>query len=304
MIPVLLTAALLAAIAMAQLVGGPAWLPSWMGNLMRRVDADPLFLLRLIAGCEIALSMLLLALRHNMKRSRGFPSACAGVVAFIALAQCSSVLTQATRPGAGLGDLLIPLTTLIVAVLLTWRLGSVAVIAREPKRGPSIERIISTAVVCLLIGLTITGRVPVGNSSVAAPMRVVELDTASWSERTIPESGLGLHLPQLTALTLEGKSIIVFYDPRCGRCHELFAEYFNKPRAERIIAVKVPPARDAVLVESDQPQEIDCPDCIKLDLPAGPAWLLTPPVVAVVEDGRINCVAERDYEACLGAPTP
>ena len=100
------------------------------------------------------------------------------------------------------------------------------------------------------------------------------------------------HLPKLVAAIGNGNAWIVFYNPRCGHCHDLFRTHFAQPSDIPIYAIEVPPSPDAELLESDQPEAIDCPSCQHEMLPLGRGWLVTPPTVVRVEHGIVRCVAE------------
>ncbi|MCH2161746.1 MAG: hypothetical protein MK085_07715, partial [Phycisphaerales bacterium] len=52
--------------------------------------------------------------------------------------------------------------------------------------------------------------------------------------------------------------------------------------------------------------DINCPDCTMLNLPRGPMWLITTPVLFTTDGGVVTCVStasEADPERCLSAIT-
>lgn len=293
------TAALLITCAGALLLRGVDRLPLWIANFSARAEWDAGIVTRLLAAALIGSAAALLLLRRRPVTVHWLGRIGCGGVGFVALAELSALLSNAAPRVGGLAPVLSNATLLAVAAAL--------LIVREqlserpePQRRPlGAGAVVTRLIVALGLGLAIAGQSPMPASPNPSGLIAAELDTANWTGKTIPGSGLGALTPELTALTLEGRSIVVLYNERCGRCHQLFSETLSG-RGLRVIAVRVPPATGAVLAETDQPEEIDCPDCPRLTLPEGPAWLITPPVVLVVEDGRITCVAERDYEACLG----
>ena len=126
----------------------------------------------------------------------------------------------------------------------------------------------------------------------------VVFNPEEWVGHTIPETGLGRHLPKLTPATLEGTKWIVFYQATCGRCHEVFRAYFGGPQHDEVVAVAVPPPPDAPAAHSDQPTEIECEECLRLALPEGKRWIITTPTIVKVESGKVTCVTSSDYDRC------
>ncbi len=129
----------------------------------------------------------------------------------------------------------------------------------------------------------------------------IVLNTEEWIGKTIPETGLGRFVPELTAATLEGTKWIVFYQPSCGRCHEIFRVYFKGPQHQETIALIVPRQPDVEEAVSDQPADVECEECIRLALPEGKRWILTTPTILKVENGRITCATSSDYTRCRRA---
>lgn len=296
------TAALLATLGVLQWQGGTAWLPSWLGNLGGRFDLDAVQSLRIVVGLEWTAAALVLLLRG----SRGITTAwIAGLaVAFVALAELGA-LNAPGAAGGGAGALLLPALALLSGILV--------VVLATRARAPDAPRQALTTVAMLGIAsftvcLAIAARLPIEHTAKTEAfanqgLEAVDLAFEGWNGRTFADAGVARHLPLLTPETLEGDSIVVFYNPNCSHCHEVFDRWLAKGRPEKVIAVLVPPADGAVEAQGDgEVGDIHCPDCIRLSLPQGPAWLITTPSVAVVKDGVVRCTADKDFTACLGAP--
>jgi hypothetical protein len=165
-----------------------------------------------------------------------------------------------------------------------------------------------TAIVAFTVAMGIATRLPVENTVkteafASQGLKAIDLAFESWKGRTFADAGVARHLPRLTAETLEGDVIVVFYNPKCGQCHEVFDRWLAAGRSEKIIAVMVPAAEGSTEAAGDGDiGDITCPTCVRLELPKGPTWLITTPSVAVLKDGVIRCTADKDFTACLGAP--
>jgi hypothetical protein len=165
-----------------------------------------------------------------------------------------------------------------------------------------------TAIVAFTVAMGIATRLPVENTVkteafASQGLKAIDLAFESWKGRTFADAGVARHLPRLTAETLEGDVIVVFYNPKCGQCHEVFDRWLAAGRSEKIIAVMVPAAEGSTEAAGDgDSEDITCPTCVRLELPKGPTWLITTPSVAVLKDGVIRCTADKDFTACLGAP--
>ncbi|MDZ4830773.1 MAG: hypothetical protein SGJ09_11325 [Phycisphaerae bacterium] len=124
----------------------------------------------------------------------------------------------------------------------------------------------------------------------------VDLGINTWEGMQILDTGIFAHLPQLeTVLAAVPRGMVtylVFYSPRCGMCHRLFEEHWSGHVNARVIAVKIPQSADDSLLPTDQPEEVNCPECLRMSLPAGPLWVVIPPTVVRIEDGVVSCANE------------
>ena len=309
-------AAILGWIMLSWLSDGTSALPNWMVQLGGRAGLDDIGTMRIAIGAmgSLALGALLLGSRPRLGPAIGRVSG--GAISFAAIASLSAAIAVPLRDGVAAPPLAPGLWALaagFAVYLLADRAGARAAARRAADaaagRAPRAHSPAWTAMLILaslVAAFATASRVEVvrsvaGKASALAPGTYVELDYTTWAGRTIPDTGLARLNPMLTALTLEGRSAVVLYDPRCGSCHTLFNEYFAQPREdERVIAVRVPPDPGANLLASDQPDDVDCPHCTFIDLPPGKPYLVARPTLLVVEEGRVRCATEKDFSGCLG----
>jgi len=297
----LAVACLLTGSAILQWNGGTSWLPTWLGNLGLRFGLDGVDSLRVLIGLELTGAALCLLLR-----SAGARVAWVSVLlgAFVALAELAALNAPgAVAAGSGAWPMLMPAIVLAVSVL--FMVAKPAPVAGVRQSGIAT---VVTAIVAFTVAMGIATRLPVENTVkteafASQGLKAIDLAFESWKGRTFADAGVARHLPRLTAETLEGDVIVVFYNPKCGQCHEVFDRWLAAGRSEKIIAVMVPAAEGSTEAAGDGDiGDITCPTCVRLELPKGPTWLITTPSVAVLKDGVIRCTADKDFTACLGAP--
>ena len=288
---------LLLVLVVLEIRGGVAALPAWLDGLGARFDLSDEALMRGLVGVQIGLGLATLLFG---RWSRTLAAATLSLLAFAAIAELSALLGRDVESWR----FLVPAVLLAIC-------GAVlpGVLRSARPTGPS-GSIAWRALGLLAVATTafaVAARVPVAPRSAPEPGsfsgEVVELGPETWAGQTIPATGLSQHVPMLTPLTLEGRTAVVLYNPRCGSCHDLFDEWFADGAPFRVVAVEVPPEAGALLLESDLPADVACPGCERLELRTGPLWLIQPPVVAAVEDGVVTCVAVRpeEVESCLGS---
>ena len=132
-----------------------------------------------------------------------------------------------------------------------------------------------------------------------ARANAIDLDLKPYIGRAVADTPIATYLPRIAAEIGQMTTFIVFYNPHCDACHNLFEAYFSQPRLERVIAVEIPPAADAILVDVDHHGPIECPACEFEALAPGPLWLVAPPMTVKIESGVITCVADRFGGDCL-----
>lgn len=309
-------AAILGLIMLSWLSDGTSALPAWMAQLGSRAGLDDVGTMRVAIGMIGSLALMALLLGSRPRLGPAIGRMIGGAISFAAIASLSAAIAVPLRDGVAAPPLA-PGAWALAAGFAVYlladragaraaaRLAADAAAGRTPRmRSPAWTAMLMLA--SLVAAFATASRVDVvrsvaGKASALAPGSYVELDYTTWAGRTIPDTGLARLNPMLTALTLEGRSAVVLYDPRCGTCHTLFNEYFLDPReGEKVIAVRVPPNPDADLLPSDQSDEVNCPHCTFIDLPAGKSYLIGRPTLLVVEDGRVTCATEKDFSGCLG----
>ncbi len=280
-----------AAIAVAMRQGEA--LPVWILGSLARTGLSPEFSVRLVAGLCAALAGTLAALGA---RARMPAIIAAGVLVFSGIADGSASLSLGT-------GLVRPLVQAIVGLLFLVALSSSRP-SGERLRHPGLAGM-GVAMSCL-IGAGIAANIEVGGVDTSVLARdadgryvVHDFTPADWTGQTLEETGLLDHLPQLRGLVRDQPTMIAFYRPNCGACHDLFDGYFGERLPARVVAVRVPPAEGVELAESDLPEDVICADCVRLAFPAGPVWLIQTPVVVTVVDDRVTCVSADDFDRCV-----
>jgi len=283
--------------AIYHLAGGEASMPLWIWKLAQRAELPPFASVRMLAGLEMTVALIVLCCGRLAAR---------GALTALVIIAFGSVAEVSARWGGASGVIGYagPLAALVISGTLLAsreRWWPQPIGAASPSIGVGS---VLAGLGLLTLSLGAAARLPVAD----VPRRDVAFVDSSgvlfprpneWVGKTLPESGLAAHLPQLTAETIEGQHIVVFYSPRCGRCHDLFRDYFGSGPNPAVIAVNAPLPPDLELLESDQPNEIECPGCRRLTMPVGPVYFQHTPLVVVVMDGRITCVEWRDPERCL-----
>lgn len=292
--------AVLAGLQMAD--GSTEALPVWLNGIAVRSGWSPLVVLRALLGAELLAAGLMLVV-GRWARVIAIGSMLAAC--FSAIASISAAPEQ--RGVIALNAIVFVVSAVLLATLLRGRRATTV----DSAGGLSVQWQIIAALAIAVIAAIVAAQLPIRVVDPSGPsMRVkrppdaIDLNFAKFVEKPLTESGVQKLLPALTAATLEGRHIVVFYNPACGVCHDLFREHFAGPLATPVIAVLVPAPADLRHAESDQPDDIDCPDCERMALREGPTYLVTPPTLVVVEDGIITCVAVRGPGDCLaGGPT-
>ena len=191
-------------------------------------------------------------------------------------------------------------------------------VSPEP-RGLSVAWRIGAAVVALGGGLAIAAPEASSRPAPAPPapdpsqipapsptgeVASIDLDVAAWTGRSLAETAIAPHLPDLAGSVADEPVFLVLYSGRCGTCHDLFRDQFAGELPRRVLAIEIPPASDAILAPGDGlEREIECPGCERLSLPAGPRWLVRPPTVVRVDEGVVTCVDDASSGSCF-AVTP
>ena len=293
-------AALLACVAIEVARGGDS-LPNWLANASVKTGLGPDRALRVLIALQATAAIMAMA---SGALWRPVAWLTGGALAFSGLAELSAIVNAPGNAVVPLGTWGAPVAGLAIGSAILWALS-------RPAPAPAAARRIGAwtvlgTIALLTAALAASARLPLHersrSSTGADGVETIVLNPDEWIGRTAAEAGIARHVPQLTALTLEGTKWVVFYSPRCGRCHDVFNVYFKGDNKGEVIAVEVPPATGEKLLESDQPGEVECANCERLSLPAGPRWVLTPPTIVRFEEGKVACVTWSDYTRCRHDP--
>lgn len=286
------------ALAVMHLRGGEQSLPIWIWKLAIRLDLDGITAVRLVAAFYAAIA-LVIALGPRLARPASMLAAL--LMALSAVAEVSALVSMGADPSA----YAMPVAAFAAAGVLAG-----AISRLSPRATAAPVRLAPGTVLgplaALLLTLGAAARLPVADRPRAVPSswasaqeQVLFRDLDRLVGRTLPESGLSRYQPLLTALTIEGRHLIVFYNPRCGDCQELFDLAFASGSHPEVVAVEVPPPAGVLVSEGDPPRQPECPDCVRTTLQPGPQYFVKLPVVMTVENGRIRCASHDSPERCI-----
>ena len=292
------------------IAGGATRLPFWLGTAGQRLGLNEIRTTQMAIGFLLASAATLAFAGTRARAGLAIARTLLVIFAFVSVA---TIASEFARPASGslLTALAWPVAAAAAALLLHRVADGVGKGTTVPFRSPGLMLV--ALIVLWTASLAVASRVPI-EASDRPPLKNVTsddsivLDPVSWQGRTLPDTPLSRILPLLTPLTLEGDSVIVLYNPSCGHCRELFEKHFATadPR-RRVIAVEVPPPPGVIAAPGDGLGPVPCEDCERLELPAGKTYLLKPPTIAVMRDGRVICATDNDHDTCLAllaAPSP
>ena len=298
---------LLLFIAISQIrIGGNA-LPIWISTLSLKNDVNPTGVLKAMIAIELCLATIFYFYGSKVRR---LAQACVAIMAFVALAECSagfkrgesaSIATSAT----------VALISIVFLVLISGKNSQTRDdAARNARPGASGLGIFACIVVCLS-GIAIplnTSLAPrtISDGAImardlpteAGGSRIIEMNPMQWVGRSILETPIGQFTPDAVG-QLGENGILILYNPRCGTCHDMFDIHFSEGADRPIVAIDVPPTEEAVLLESEYDDQVDCASCVFMSLPKGPLWLVSVPFVMTVENGVVTCVSKDGPGECL-----
>ncbi len=308
----ILVPALLIVTAIAWIQGGTIWMPTWMSNLGRRVDLTEVATARLAIGILFAVAVSISLLSARQRLGPFIARTSLVLFAFCSVATIASVMA-ASPTSAGLAPIIVPGLGLVISLLLYFGIDRMKdAHSADPStaspptatRGTIWVGAAFLAVWVLAIGTA--ARIPIADNAGTrqAGDSSILLDPVLWQGKVLPDTGLSRLVPMLTARTLEGRAVIVIYSPDCAHCRELFEKYFAVATPDlRVLAVSIPPAPGSVAVTGDNLGPVACQDCEHFSLPTGKTYLVKPPIVVVVENGRVTCATDNDFKTCLDAIT-
>lgn len=118
------------------------------------------------------------------------------------------------------------------------------------------------------------------------------LDTEQWVGKQVDDIELLSWIPGLGDDIKHGQQYLIFYSRTCEHCQELLLDHFSFDPPAPTSLIAIPERADGFNTEGEL--ENPCVDCRELELPIGVDWLMTPPVVVSIEDGRVVCAQEAE----------
>lgn len=285
-------------------IGGNA-LPTWLAVIAQRMDQDPLTYLRILIMLESAAAFSILLITTN--RRYLLSQTALILVAFVSLAECAAAVRSRELPDVVISAIFLAIAIALELVLLKPEPSRRS--PTSPRRSPMPLKVFAVVVIILMVGIAANASIAprtLSEGAVAqreAPSggsgRAIEMTPTNWVGRSIRETPLAQFVPDVIDILGED-GILVLYNPRCGTCHDLFELYFSGEQMELpIVALEVPPADNALLLESEYADQVNCPTCEFMKLPGGPMWLVGVPYVIRVVDETITCVGKDGPEDCL-----
>lgn len=135
----------------------------------------------------------------------------------------------------------------------------------------------------------------------AALPEYYEPDVATWIDRPFAELDLARWMPPLPEAARVGPAYVIFYGRTCDHCHDLMRAHFTEPAGlPPTLAVAVPETPVGFTTRGARP--LACDACLRAELPVGPDWMITPPLVLALDDGVVVCAVEAEsveLPACL-----
>jgi hypothetical protein len=288
------------------LVGGAARLPSWLGTAGQRLGLGEIQTTQVVIGF-LAASVATIAI--SGVRARAGLLITRSLLVVFAFAAVATIASEFARPSGEslLAALVWPVVAAAAALVLHRMTDRVAKAPAVPFRSPGL--LLLSLIAVWTVCLATASRLPINESGrpqakLASAGDSIVLDPVLWQGRTLPDTPLSRLLPVLTPLTLEGESVIVLYNPSCGHCRELFEKHFAiASPGRRVLAVEVPPPPGAIAAIGDGLGPVPCEGCERFELPVGKTYLLKPPTIAVLRDGRVICATDNDHDTCLAQLT-
>ena len=300
------TVALLLAVAFTIAFKGEVAVPDWLQGLSVRMDMTVEAMAKLLVGVSLAMASAITILGTRGR----LLAALAGIaITFSGVADLAAWFRLEER-----GTILWPLLQLVTGLtsVVLWQ--SSAKTEASPQRHPALR--FTLIAVGVIISSIISAQINIKPVPKPAP-RIDQTDIArdeegrlrvnnfypdEWQDKTLEETEISRFLPELNDMVGTETTVVMFYSPYCEVCHEIFDTMIAPDPPARVIAIEVPAAGDPSTRDMPEKTDIHCPDCVMLNLPEGPMWLITTPVLMTMQNGVITCVStatDADPERCL-----
>ena len=303
---ILLPTALLVLAGSQLQIGGNA-LPIWISTLSLKNDFNPLTALRLLIALELCLAVLLFFFGHRLVR---LAQVTLVILAFVALAECSAGVKRGESTSIITSSIVALISLALLMLISGVRKEETDDEARKHENKTNGIAIFACMILCFVavavpLNRQLTARtisdgaiMPRDMTATNSGSRIIEMNPMQWVGRSLLETPIGQFTPDALG-QLGDEGILILYNPRCGTCHDLFDVHFSEGSDLPLVAIEVPPTEEAIVLESEYDDEVDCPTCVFMSLPQGPLWLVGVPYVMTVENGVITCVAMDGPGDCL-----
>ena len=303
---ILLPTALLVLAGSQLQIGGNA-LPIWISTLSLKNDFNPLTALRLLIALELCLAVLLFFFGHRLVR---LAQVTLVILAFVALAECSAGVKRGESTSIITSSIVALISLALLMLISGVRKEETDDEARKHENKTNGIAIFACMILCFVavavpLNRQLTARtisdgaiMPRDMTATNSGSRIIEMNPMQWVGQSLIETPIGQFTPDAIE-QLGDKGVLILYNPRCGTCHDMFDVHFSEGSDLPLVAIDVPPTEEAIILQSEYDDEVDCPTCVFMSLPQGPLWLVGVPYVMTVENGVITCVAMDGPGDCL-----
>lgn len=123
-------------------------------------------------------------------------------------------------------------------------------------------------------------------------------NTESWIGQPATEVDLIKYMRVWPDDIATGSRHIIFYSRTCDHCEAMFNDHLVMPQDLPVTAVEIPNSNTQL--RGPNPWRMPQTSCQLLELPVGLNYVMTPPIIITIIDGKVSCAMEGEYEDCLG----
>lgn len=174
-----------------------------------------------------------------------------------------------------------------------------------PATGPSASQPDKPADVATQPATSATAVLPdnVNPAPKALPASWYTQEMEKWVGKPWRELDIFQLMPRWPRNMDAGKHYVIFYSRTCEHCKTMLDEDLLIPLDGPVTLVQVPASRTLLTDPGGWPMPAHVESSLHaelLDLPLGPNWIITTPLVIAVKDGKVTCAAEGEHKHCLG----
>jgi hypothetical protein len=133
--------------------------------------------------------------------------------------------------------------------------------------------------------------VPSGPGSLPLPKNYI-FDQDAWKDQRWEDLKIARFMKVWPKDVNIGRRYVIFYSRTCDHCHTLFDKNFRGELAIPTTVVAIP--EETTGFNTTGVLSMPCTSCEKLELPIGPFWFATPPIIVALEDGKVICAKQID----------